>query len=261
MATPGHSKAARVYFDGFRISQVVSGGDSTITTDAVEVPTLENDYKTYLQGKGNIAQNWNGFLDTADDGWDELEFSYINDGGHNITLCPVGTTGGSIAYVTRQFSTGDSRAFDQANIVMLNWSGQNEDDSDWGRGTVLTTGEWTFTEADEDGGDNVGAAAATVTTIIGIHCTAFSGFTDVDVQIEESSDDGSGDAYAQVTGWSIDVEGNAAAGTDEVVFSGTGSAFFKKTGAVEAWLRVVCSDVTGTGSATVIAGHAIAAGV
>jgi len=44
------------------------------------------------------------------------------------------------------------------------------------------------------------------------------------------------------------------------VFTGTGSAQFKVSKAVEAWLRVTVSDVTGTGSITLLAGHAIAAG-
>lgn len=261
MATPGHSKAARVYFDGFRLSQVVSGGDVTIASDAAEVPTIENDYKTFLQGKAAMTTNWNGFLDTtATTGWDVTEFATINDGGHNITVCPYGTTGGSTAYVTRQFSTGDSRAFDQANIVLLNWSGQHEDVSDFGRGTVLTTGEWTATEAGSDAGDEVGAATTAATTIINVHCTAFTDFTDVDVQIEESSDDGSADAYAQVTGWTITTEGNCTAGTDEAVFAGIGSAQFVVSKAVEAFLRVTISDVTGAGSITLLAGHALAAG-
>lgn len=260
MATPGHSKASRHYFDGYRVSQSASTADVTIATDAAEATPIEGDSKTMLQGKTSLVSNINGFLDITDDGWDEQEFATINDGGHAITFCPVGTTGGSIAYVTRQFSTGDSRAYDQANAVMLNWAGQHEDDSDFGRGTVITTGEKAFTGAASDAGDEVGAAAATVTTIIAVHCTAWTDFTDIDIQIEESSDDASADAYAQVTGWAIEVNGNCAAGTDEAVFSGIGSAFFKKTGAIEAWLRVTCSDVTGTGSATVLAGHAIAAG-
>lgn len=260
MATPGHSKAARFYFDGYRVSQTVSGGDLTFATDAVEVTPIEGDDKDFLQGKTTGTCSLNGFVDTTDDGWDEQEFATINDGGHNITICPVGTTGGSIAYVTRQFSTGDSRAYDQANAVLLNWSGQVEDTEDFGRGTVLTTGEWTATGADQDAGDEVGAATTANTTIINVHCTAFSGFTDVDVQIEESSDDGSGDAYAQVTGWTITAEGNCTAGSDEAVFTGTGSAQFVVSKAVEAWLRVVVSDVTGVGSITLLAGHALAAG-
>ena len=261
MGTPGHSKAMRLYFDGFRLSQVVSGGDLTIATDAAEVPTIEGDYKTFLQGKSALTTSWNGFMDVAADGWDIREFATINDGGHIITVCPIGTTGGSVAYPTRQFSTGDSRAFDQANIVLLNWSGQHEDDSDFGRGTVITTGEKAFTEAAADAGDEVGAALATQTTIIAIHCVSWAGLTDMDIQIHESSDDGSADAYALVEGWAIEVEGNATAGTNEVVFSGVGAALLKKTGAVEAWLKVVCSDANGTGSASFLAGHAIAAGV
>jgi len=260
MATPGHTKAARMYFDGYRVSQTVSAGDLTFTCDGVEVTPIESDDKDFLQGKTTVAGTLNGFLDTTDDGWDEIEFETINDGGHNITRCPVGATGGAIAYVTREISTGDSRAFDQANAVLLNWSGQNEDATDFGRGTVLTTGEWTATEAGSDAGDEVGAAAATDTIIINVHCTAFSGFTDVDVQIEESSDDGGADAYAQVTGWTITAEGNCTAGTDEAVFTGIGSAQFKVSKVTEDYLRVTISDVTGAGSITLLAGHALAAG-
>ena len=262
MATPGHSKAARIYFDGYRVTQTVNSGDLTLTADGVEVSPIEGDDKDFLQGKTNLASNINGFLDITDNGWDEIEFAAINDGGHNITILPVGNTAGSCGYVTRQISTGDSRAFDQANAVLLNWSGQNEDATDFGRSeaAVITSGEWTATEAGSDAGDEVGAATTDDTTIINVHCTAFTGFTDVDVQIEESSDDGGADAYAQVTGWTITAEGNCTAGTDEAVFTGIGSAQFKVSKAVEAYLRVTISDVTGAGSITLLAGHALAAG-
>jgi len=259
VATPGHTKAARIYFDGYRVSQTVSAANIDFATDAAEATAIEDTAKVFLQGKTGMTSALNGFLDIADDGeWDTYEIATLNDGAHEITVCPVGNTGGSIAYVARHFSTGDSRAFDQANVVMLNWNGQNEGDADFGRGTVITTGEKAFTAAASDGGDEVGAAGATDTTIIAVHCTAFTGLTDIDIQIEESSDDASADAYEQVTGWSIDVNGNATAGSDEVVFDGTGSAFFTKTGAIEAWVRVTCSDATGVGSATFLASHALA---
>jgi len=159
VATPGHTKASRVYFDGYRVSQAISAANVDFATDAAEATAIEDSAKVFYQGKTGMTSALNGFVDVTDDGWDELEFATINDGAHEITVCPVGTTGSSIAYVAQHFSTGDSRAYDQANVVMLNWNGQNEDQEDFGRGTVLTTSEWTATEASSDAGDEVGAAA------------------------------------------------------------------------------------------------------
>jgi len=257
MATPGHSKASRFYFDGYRVSQAVMSGNQDIACDAAEATAIEDEAKVHVQGKVGMTCGVNGFLDVADSGWDVTEFAAINDGGHVVTICGAGTTTGSSAYVTYQHSTGDSRPFDQANIVLLNWSGAAEEQ--FGRGKVITTGEKAFTADGSDSGVNVGATSATQTCIVALHVVAYSGLDEAEFQIDESEDDGSVDVYAKVEGWTIYTVGSAVAGTDVVTFTGTGSAFFVKTGATEAWKRVT-ADVTGTGSVTVLGASATAAG-
>jgi len=249
MATAGHSKAARAYYDHYRVSQIAQSVSLDFASDVADTSVIEGDSKTGVQGKTGGTCSINGLLDVADDGWDEIAFDDIQNDTHYITVEPQGNTITSLAYLTQQNHTGEGRAMDQANVGLLNWSGQLT--GDFGRGQVITTGEKAFTGTGSDTGVNVGTTAATETALVVLHVTAFSGFTDVTFQIEESTDDGSVDTYAQITGWTIAVEGNASAGTDEVTFTGTGTAWLSMTAATETWKRVTVSAVNGTGSITV----------
>lgn len=249
MATPGHSKAARIYFDWTRASQYVGSGNLDFARDSAEVPVLENDYKEFEPGKMGFTGGLSGWMDVASGGWDETEFAAQDTDNHYVAYAPTGTVITSIVYETEMQSTGDGRPFDQAGIVGLNWTGQGDDKVT--RGKIGSTGEKAFTGAASDTGVNHGATT-TETVVVVMRCTAFSGFTDATFRVQGSTDDGSVDTYAQITGWTIEVAGNAAAGTDEVTFTGTGLAKLTLTGATEAWKNLTCSAVTGTGSASVI---------
>ena len=249
MATPGHSKASRAYLDWTRFTQFVGSYNADFARDTSEGPTIEGDAKEFEPGKFGWTAATNGWMDVADDGWDEVEFAMSDTDQHIYCICPQGNTITSIAYDGEVQSTGQGRPFDQANIVMLNdtWQG----DGAVFRGKVGTTGEKAFTGAASDTGVNHGATT-TETMVAYLRCTAFSGFTNITFRIQESANDGSPDAYAQITGLTITVAGSASAGTDEVTFTGLGWAKFTITGATEAWKRLTCSAVTGTGSASVI---------
>lgn len=192
--------------------------------------------------------------DYADDNWDEKLYGWIS-GNNTDVKTTIYAEGGSAGAGDRAWSVIgniDSRS-DAATVTDINMLNANINGEHFARGLCLDY-DLTISGTAAQTGRNVGTTAATETFVYIIHCTAFSGTT-FTVQVEESSDNGSGDAYAQITGTTITAYGNASAGTDDVTFTGTGWAIITKTGATEAWKRTNVTAATMTSSAvTTVAG-------
>lgn len=253
MATAVHSKSAKAYYDHYRVSPWASATGVTFGADAVEYTPLEDDFKLFIQGKASAnGSTINGFMDIADDGFDEVEFADINDGKHYILRAPQGTSSGSVAYETVEASTGVSRAMDIANVAMLNWSGQPTEE--FYRGFVISAGEQAVTATGELTGVNVGASTVTVQRCeVVIRVVSVSGSGSVGFQIQESSDNGSGDAYADITmSAESPTQGLVTFGSNTATFTGVGTIKLYTTAATEAWKRVQVSAFSGFTSVSVI---------
>lgn len=254
MATIAHAKNARIYYDHLKVSEFANSFELAFSADAAETTAFEDAGKTFVQGKYGHTGSFAGFLDLADDGFDESEFADLVDGEHLILRCPQGTTAGYPAYETNEISTGTSRAADIGNVVLINWSGQGTDRAV--RGAVLTSGEQSITATGNTTGVNVGAATSTQTMVITCRVLAVSGTGSISLKPQGSSDDGAGDAYANVTGWTlseVDPGTNVNIGTaDTATFTGVGLARFTRTGATEAWLRINVSAFSTFTSVTLL---------
>lgn len=259
MATAVHSKAMRAYFDHFRVSQTISTRGKEYGADAAEVPVIEGEYKTFLQGKaGSGASSLNGPADiTATTGWDTLDFEALTNGIHYVADMPNGNAVGQIAYENRELATADAHAYDQGGVFMLNWSGQGT--GKFMRGQVLTQGEQVITTTGLLTGRNIGAATTAIDRIIVVRCVAVSGTGTFTLQFFESSDDAAADAYAKITGWTSE-KPNGAGGTnvnigtaDQVTFTGTGVAFLMASKAIEAWTNINVTAFSGFTDATIVA--------
>lgn len=259
MATPGHSMAARTYWNFTRVSPIISGGGFEVGQDMVEIQTLENAYKSYLAGKPGVSGlQLNGFLDIADDGWDELTDTYRANARNYVSWYPTGSTAGSIAYEVSAIATAESRAFDQANIVMLNWEGQPTDL--FYRGKTITSGEQAVTATGALTGQNIGVTSATQSEVVCIRCVSVSGSGSAAFRIDGSSDNGAGDAYAQVTGFSAYAAvGNVSVASSVATFTGLGAIWLYKTGVTEAWTRLNCTTFSGFTSVSIQASAGVAA--
>lgn len=258
MATAVHSKSAKAYYDHYRVSPWVMNTGITFTADAAEYTPLENDYKLFLQGKASAnGSTLNGFMDivaAASNGFDAIEFADLNDGKHYISRMPQGSGRGSVAYETVESSTGVSRAMDIANVAMLNWSGQPTEE--FYRGFVLTSGEEVITGTTDLTGVNCGASTATGPAQrfeVVIRAVSVSGTGSIGVQIQESSDNGAGDAYADITlSAETPTQGLVTFGTNTATFTGIGTIKLYTTAATEAWKRVQVSAFTGITSASLV---------
>lgn len=255
-----HSKVLISYWDHFRVSQVVGANNVGFARDEWEIPKTEGE-KEYLPGKFGTGQSTlNGYMDVTEaTGWDVLE--YEPDGAiHYVARLPQGLGSGLRAIETQERDSGDSRVFDQGGGALLNWSGQGTGKSFMG--LQISAGAENFTGTGQSTGVEVGATASDETFVAVIRVVGVDGAGSVTFQLQESQDDGSGDAYAQITGLTIAVDdsGNVSAGTDEVTFTGVGVAYLYVTGATEAWKRLSVSafstftsvDVVATAGASLI---------
>ena len=252
--TIAHAKNARIYYDHLKVGEFANSFELAFTQDAAETTAFEDAGKTFKPGKYGHTGSFAGFLDLADDGFDEREFADLVDGEHLILRCPQGTTLGYPAYETNEISTGTSRAADIGNVVLINWSGQGTDRAV--RGAVLTSGEQAITTTGNTTGVNVGAATSTQTVVITCRVLAVSGAGSISLKPQGSSDDAVGDAYANITGWTlseVDPGTNVNIGTaDTATFTGIGVARFTRTGATEAWLRINVSAFSTFTSVTLL---------
>jgi hypothetical protein len=226
------------------------------------VPSLEGDpdatnpEKWFIPGKSRAgASSLNGFMDvTEDTGWDVREVG-ISGALHYVARMPQGTAAGSWAIETRERDTGDSRAFDQGGIALLNWTGGGT--GAWiGHAYVMTAGEEEMdAEAAYGASEDSGETIAGETYALVLRVTAVEGSGSATFKVEQSDDDDDVDPYAQMTGLSIAVTGGATAGTNDVTFTGPGVAWITKAGVTKLWKRLVISDLTDFDSVTAIATH------
>ncbi len=250
--TPRHSKLARIYWDYFRVSQIVGQSSQGFQRDEVEVPKLEGE-KAFLPGKlGGDASTLNGYVDVADDGFDEISWGATSTLRYIARMYKGNAAEDDFCIETQEYSTGDTHAYDQAGLALLNWSGRPTDG--FYSGAVITDGEEEITATGALTGYNRGAIT-TQLYVVTIRCVSVTGAGSFSVQVEESSDNGAGDAYAQVTGFDIAVSGSAAdGGSDDVDFTGKGVArlIFSTAASVEAWRRINVTAFTGFTAASII---------
>lgn len=245
MATSKHGKYIRNYFDQYRVSNWVSSGSADFARDGVEYTPLEDEFKLFLPGKTGGTSALNGFLDIADDGFDELNFADITAPGTHY-VCRTFFAGtsqaqGDIVYETQEFNTGDGRAYDQAGIAMLNWSGQVT--GGVVRGVVLLPETAATSVAFVGTALNYGASVSGERFVYTIRCVSVTGTGSVTVQLWESSDN-AGDAYAAVSGLTATFTSTSSVLTSAGVFRTT------TTAATEAYKKVKLTALSGITSAT-----------
>lgn len=241
MATAKHTKYSRLYFDAYRISNWASSTNLDMSRDSVEYTPIEGEYKLFLPGKAGGTSAINGFLDVADDGFDERDAANVlAPSTHYIcrtVFAGTSSAAGDIAYETQEFDTGDSRAYDQAGIAMLNWSGQAT--GGVVRGKVLIA-ETAVTGTGAVGASlNFGATSANEVFVATIRVVSVSGAGSVTFAIQESSDDGAGDAYATISGMTA-------------TFTAVGVSRVSTTSATEAYKIVNATAFSGFTSVTAI---------
>lgn len=227
------SSISRVYFDEFHLSGVLNAWDLNHEQETPVVTALSDAGPRRLEGTYDFNAECLGFLEPADDGYDEQIYAALGDGSdHYLLLLPEGATEALIAYELITRLTRQPRIARTGEAILLHFSNAGSGPSS--RGVLLYSA--VPTGAVNSTGQNMGATVSGDTFQVVYRIIAFTG-TNITLTIQESQNDGAPDAYAPITGLAE-------------TFTAIGVARDSVTIATEAWKRVA---VTGTfTSATVV---------
>jgi hypothetical protein len=228
----------RIWVDEHDLSGFLNAAEQDVKQATPDVGCFSDVGPRRIVDGYDHSHSHNGFLDPADNSFDERAFVDLQtDEDHYLAHLWGAYAEGGIVYESIVRLSEQMRAGKLGSAQLLNLAAQGS--GGMSRAVILRNATVT---ADGNGtGRNVGAT--TLGQITQVTFRVFSGvFTHIDVHIESSTDDGAGDAYADVAGLVAEF---AAADTPGVVRVTT-------TAATEAWKRVVISNWAGTSAVVAV---------
>ena len=229
MAKTGAS-SARVLFDELDLSGFVNSYTFTINQEVINVRSLNSLAPEKVTDGYDWSLNYGAFGDFDAASIDAVVIQ--GTGPHYTALIPNGFTAANIAYFGQAELSAKPITGSTGSAIGLSVDLSGDELS---RGVLLDTR--TATGTVDATGQNLGATSAGTTFAVTVHVVSGT-FSDLDIEIQESSDDGSGDAYAAISGFT------------QSNISAAGVYRFTTTSATEAYKRVSVTGFTGT-SATV----------
>lgn len=234
----------RVYLDQYALSCYLNSSEQAIEQETPDVTSFCDAGPRRVVGNYDYNHNDLGFFDGADDAGDEILHALLaNESDHYLTKLFGESSEGGVAYDSLVSLTRKPLSAQVGGAVLLNFESA-------GRGGIargLTLANATVTGAGNRTGRNQGAKASGPSLRAIFRVLSFSG-TNIVLKIQESSDDGSGDAYADVAG--------LTSGT----LTAAGVVVATTTAAVEAWRRVNISTPGGFTSALILVTLGVVAG-
>lgn len=229
----------RIYWDQYKISPWLNSASLAIEQEIINVDDFESVGPEVLVGNYRYTYDIGGFGDFADDQIDEITHADIASGDHYAAICPLNTSGiptentiayeGIAALATRPITAASGAAW-LLSFTATGTGGLT-------RATVLRSA--TVTGTGNGTGRNLGATTSGQ-RFMAVFRVISGTFSEITMNIQESSDDGSGDAYANISGLT---SGSLAAAN--VVYAST-------TSATEAWKRVAVASFTGTNAVVLV---------
>lgn len=229
--------------DGFDMGSVASASSLSLATDTAETTTFADLAKTFLEGDTTFTGSFTAFMDTGTNNWDHVASSKVLTQDDDHYMCweaptaGAAHTQGNLVYEGVVRWTGQPREFSVSDAVMVN--GDYQGTGRLSRGVVDYTG--TVTATGVKTGYNCGATSSGTTLVAVFRLLSVSGSGSVTLRINESSDNGAGDAYAAITGLT---SGAMTAAGDKVRVT--------TTAATEAWKQIECTAYSGFTSVTVL---------
>lgn len=221
------ANAIRVYVDEFDFSGFLNSSSQDLTQETPVVTCFSDTGPRRVVGNYDFALKQMGFFDPADNSFDEQTFLLLADSDdHYIGIAYELAAENTIAYefLVRNAAQPRSGATGGAVITGFDSGGSG------GVSRSLVLASVTTTGAENRTGRNMGATSAGEVFQAVFRVLSFSG-TDITLKIQESSDNGSGDAYADV------------AGLTSGALTAAGVVRTTTTAATEAWKRV---NISGT---------------
>lgn len=217
----------RIYLDEFNLSGYLNSSEMSVEQEVPIVTTFADAGPRRVVGNYDYENSEMGYFDGVDDAFDEQVHALLGStDDHNLTKCWGSASEGGIAYDQVVRLTSKPLEAEVGGAVLLKW------DSSGGGGIVRghVLANVTSTGAEQRAGVNQGAKASGSTYAVVFRVLSFDG-TNITLKVQESSDNGSGDAYADV------------AGLTSGALTGIGVVRATTTAALEAWRRV---DISGT---------------
>lgn len=230
---------SRIYIDEFNFSGRTNNAEVAVDVNLPPVTCFADTADEFVEGKYGNDISINGFFDPADDNYDEQMWAILNDEtDHNIGIYP-GTEApySAIGYEFISRVMGEARPIALAGAILLNCEMRGSQPIV--RSTVLCNGAVTATGAVTNSNQNWGTTDANERFVAVIRVLSVSGSGTIIVDIEESSDDGVGDAYALITGM-------------QQTFTAVGVSRETTIAATEAWKRVNVTTFSGFTSVTLL---------
>jgi len=225
-----HGRNTDIYFEEFDLNADMNNVVIDTSIDTAEVTSFGDTYKEFVEGVAGFGLSIDAFWNGASDAFDEESFTEIAGSPVIVSVFPESDTIGNKGYSGHMIINGHSINAPVGGAVTLSVSGEGH--QELSRVTVLDKD--TMTADGQSASTDFGAAGSSKITGY-LHVTAFSGFSNVDIAIQESSDNGAGDAWADAVNFTA--------------VTGVTSERKQSTSAGERYLRVDV-DVTGTGSIT-----------
>lgn len=242
MAKYGNT-GTRIYLDQYDISGFLNATDFAVKQETTIVTTFSDEGPRRLVGNYDHSGSSNGFIDTADNSFDENILAHVGSASdHYLTRLFGANAEGSVSYDAVVTIPTQPRTAQIGQAILLNITDEGTNGAS--RGMVIRSA--TISANDNGTGRNVGASTAGQTFQVVIRVLSGT-FTSFDVNIQESQNDGAPDAYATVA--DLSQTGIAAGG----VWRKT------TTSATEAWKRVNIANWIGT-SAVVLVTCGVVAG-
>jgi len=231
-----HGIDSRVYLDELNLSGYATQHTLTFNVDLAECQTISDTWKERLPGGRSANLAWTAYFDTTDGGYDEQQWTDIttNVATTRYGMVMYGTTAGSACYEVPGKYTGRDMPAPYDGVVGL--SAGIEGHGAASRGESILVGA-TITTTGVQTGQNCGATASGTTCVVTYRVHSITG--SIVMALEESSDDGSADAYAAIAA--------LASGT----LSAAGVTRKTTTDATEAWKRINTTTAPTTASVTV----------
>ncbi len=190
------NRLTRVYLDEFDFSGFLNSTDQNIDQELAVVTAFSDSGPRVVPGNYDVKHSDLGLFEPTDDGYDEQVHALLEDASdHFLTKLFGANAIGNVAYDSVVRLSGQPRSAAKAGAVLLNF------DSGGAGGIVrgVVLGNKVTTGAESLAGQNQGATTSPTEYAVIFRVLAFTG-TNITLKVQESSDDGGGDAYADIAG-------------------------------------------------------------
>jgi hypothetical protein len=188
----------RIWLDEYDLSGFLNAAEQSVEQKLADVGCFSDVGPRRIIGDYDHKHSHSGFLDPADNSFDERAFVDLQtDEDHYLAHLWGAYAEGGIVYESIVRLSEQIRKGSLDEAVLLNLAAEGS--GGMARSTILANR--TVTGNVDGTGRNMGVTAAGTIFQVVMRCFSFTGVT-FDIQIQESSDDGAGDAYGAIGGLS-----------------------------------------------------------